>query len=361
MTMDAMVKYLEDKGFGVSRKYIPKEKVYQFAIAKDDGVMTKKFVYPSWLGNNRMAKNTYMEDWLDSIIAEFEVKKREDDRKREMLYITTSSRTYSNWEHKLTNNFSPVDYWKKDCEITAAIAKEFMSEADKIANSSTRDVRESVTELIKNEIENIPTSNFGINEINEIIKKGKELMGTANKTSYNNMFGYNSRFEIKDVIFNDPATIVFWKDGTKTVVKASNEVYDPEKGLAMAIAKKAYGNQGNYFNKIKKWTGVPVPIPTVKDEDFRDFVESALSCLANRFIKSRTKEFLLEDIRTAKKYLNMTIDIYRHIRCSTGIPYEIEIAAKALDDAVYDTKRTKATLVAGMDKAAYILQTLVQN
>ena len=60
--------------------------------------------------------------------------------------------------------------------------------------------------------------------------------------------------EIKDVIFNDPATIVFWADGTKTVVKATNEAFDPEKGLAMAISKKFFGNKGNYFNQIKKWT-----------------------------------------------------------------------------------------------------------
>ena len=59
--------------------------------------------------------------------------------------------------------------------------------------------------------------------------------------------------KIEKVIFNDPATIVFWKDGTKTVVKASNEEFDPEKGLAMAIAKKALGNNGNYFNEFKKW------------------------------------------------------------------------------------------------------------
>jgi hypothetical protein len=59
--------------------------------------------------------------------------------------------------------------------------------------------------------------------------------------------------KIKDVIFNDPATIVYWADGTKTVVKAENELFDPEKGLAMAIAKKALGNKGNYFNTIKKW------------------------------------------------------------------------------------------------------------
>lgn len=59
---------------------------------------------------------------------------------------------------------------------------------------------------------------------------------------------------IKNVIFNEPATIVFWEDGSKTVVKCQDgDIYDPEKGLAMAISKKALGNQGNYCNEFKKW------------------------------------------------------------------------------------------------------------
>lgn len=72
----------------------------------------------------------------------------------------------------------------------------------------------------------------------------------------NSIYGINSSRipEIKNVIFNDPATIVFWEDGTKTVVKCQDgDEFDPEKGLAMAIAKKAYGNKGRYCNKLKKW------------------------------------------------------------------------------------------------------------
>ena len=60
-------------------------------------------------------------------------------------------------------------------------------------------------------------------------------------------------FDIKNVIFNDPATIVFWGDGTKTVVKALDEPYDPEKGLAMAIAKKFLGNNHAYYDQFKRW------------------------------------------------------------------------------------------------------------
>lgn len=60
--------------------------------------------------------------------------------------------------------------------------------------------------------------------------------------------------EIKDVIFNEPATIILWSDGTKTVVKCQEgEGYDPEKGMAMAISKKALGNKGNYCEVFKKW------------------------------------------------------------------------------------------------------------
>ena len=65
---------------------------------------------------------------------------------------------------------------------------------------------------------------------------------------------YVDPMEIKNVIFNKPATIVFWADGTKTVVKCQEgDEFDPEKGLTMAITKKVYGNKGSYCNVIKKW------------------------------------------------------------------------------------------------------------
>lgn len=50
-------------------------------------------------------------------------------------------------------------------------------------------------------------------------------------------------FNIKRVIFNGPATIVFWNDGTKTVVKcAEEEIYNKRTAIMWAIMKKAYGN-----------------------------------------------------------------------------------------------------------------------
>ena len=52
------------------------------------------------------------------------------------------------------------------------------------------------------------------------------------------------------IIFNDPATIVFWKDGTKTVVKCQNgQTFNPYFGLCAAIAKKLYGSN-SMLNRI---------------------------------------------------------------------------------------------------------------
>lgn len=60
--------------------------------------------------------------------------------------------------------------------------------------------------------------------------------------------------EITKVIFNDPATIVFWRDGSKTLVTCDpDDIFDPEKGLAMACMKKMFDNKGFYNDIFRKW------------------------------------------------------------------------------------------------------------
>jgi hypothetical protein len=59
---------------------------------------------------------------------------------------------------------------------------------------------------------------------------------------------------IRKVIFNAPATVVLWSDGTKTVVKCGpNDIFDKEKGLAMAIVKKMGGNDSRFHKIFKQW------------------------------------------------------------------------------------------------------------
>lgn len=97
---------------------------------------------------------------------------------------------------------------------------------------------------------------------------------------------------IKKVIFNDPATIVFWSDGSKTVVKCQDgDIYDPEKGLAMAISKKALGNKGNYCNEFKKW------LPEDEEEEEKTVelrfdtseISKSLEGLASRIFSNKEK------------------------------------------------------------------------
>ena len=60
--------------------------------------------------------------------------------------------------------------------------------------------------------------------------------------------------KVKQVLYRNPATIVYWSDGSNTVVKCQREdAYDPEKGLAMAILKKMNGNTSRYYKEFKKW------------------------------------------------------------------------------------------------------------
>ena len=60
---------------------------------------------------------------------------------------------------------------------------------------------------------------------------------------------------IEKVIYNPPATVILWSDKTKTVVKCcENDIYDPEKGFAMAVIKKLCGNDSALFHKLfKTW------------------------------------------------------------------------------------------------------------
>lgn len=108
----------------------------------------------------------------------------------------------------------------------------------------------------------------------------KEMKMLA-KAGLNKIFGAKNAerktdMRIKKVIFNDLTTVVLWEDGTKTIVRAGeDDIYDPEKGLAMAIAKKALGNQGNYYNVFKKW------LPEEKNEEELSPLGELKQALAN--------------------------------------------------------------------------------
>ena len=67
------------------------------------------------------------------------------------------------------------------------------------------------------------------------------------------IFGDTTNETKKWVVFNDPATIVFWKDGTKTVTKChAGDTFNKETGLAMCIIRKLTKNK-HYNNVFEKY------------------------------------------------------------------------------------------------------------
>ena len=109
--------------------------------------------------------------------------------------------------------------------------------------------------------------NIGINAEYEVISRNnridKNTYVLSNKSTVtigefqpNTTLIVEIKKNIKDVIYNNPATIVIWKDGSKTVVKCQKETgdtYNKELGLAMCIIKKCCGNKGNYNDVFNQW------------------------------------------------------------------------------------------------------------
>lgn len=97
---------------------------------------------------------------------------------------------------------------------------------------------------------------------NDIIAT-KALLESFQKTkNFEGVMPVDIRNAIKKVIFSGPATIVLWKDGTKTMVKlCTNEInlqdamYEDLRwtGLALCISKKVMGNTGNYKKIFEQW------------------------------------------------------------------------------------------------------------
>lgn len=154
-----------------------------------------------------------------------------------------------------------------DDELWAsALARDYES---KVTEKLTNEVRKAIMDqdsryYMREKSFNAGLENWVSYKIDDILKEHKdeiidaaaEKLAERQKVDYSKL--YVSMFwempNIKNVIFNDPATIVFWADGTKTVVQCQDDdIFDPEKGLAMAITKKALGNKGNYCNELKKW------------------------------------------------------------------------------------------------------------
>lgn len=87
---------------------------------------------------------------------------------------------------------------------------------------------------------------------------------------------------IKQVIYQNPATIVFWSDGTKTVSKIhANDTYSPEAGLVLCILKKTQGR--TLKGLLEAW----VPYDSFSHTKQNKVIQTLKD--VRKFLKSKTK------------------------------------------------------------------------
>lgn len=100
------------------------------------------------------------------------------------------------------------------------------------ASMGTEGICDYVTTDCRAEIKN-----WNMEEIKQIIKKEEEMKFIT----------------LDHVIFDGPATIVFWSDGSKTIVKCTDgDAYAYDVGIAMATLKKIFGDQyGAYRHDVR--------------------------------------------------------------------------------------------------------------
>ena len=123
---------------------------------------------------------------------------------------------------------------------------------------------------------------------------------------------------IKKVIFNDPATIVIWGDGSKTVVKAQKgEKFDKEKGLALCYMKKTLGNQSNFNNVFREWIK---PEPTcLYDKKHPELGIQDLSPKGKKVLPSGRYRIRTSELKLIKNYIRDNLITYDQIASATAL------------------------------------------
>lgn len=135
----------------------------------------------------------------------------------------------------------------KDLDKTNVCIKETTDETlfDQFVKYAKRDAEMTMTKRL-----HLFDIGFGLRTIDPLIK----TVRTSEKEEK------TMNFRVKKIMHNGPATIVFWEDGTKTVVRLKEgDKYDPYAAFTAAVAKRLYGKNmkiseivGRYSKDLKK-------------------------------------------------------------------------------------------------------------
>lgn len=255
MRMHEMNEAFEKEGFEVKRDYITDKSTYAFTIRKDGVFACGEYTWHKSLSNleNNLRQGRFIENLIHTWEKEYEKSHNHP------LYQLRSDLAHHGGEAKLIVNHKeyPIHITEVTVDSSAneiprvSVEGEFMSLTPKVYSEYEAELMKFVSKRVLNSIYGLPSAyTDGTGYIAAARGNGKSLL--AMKQAFE-MIGYSDPFAIEKVIFNGPATIVMWMDGTKTIVKCQDgDTFDPEKGLAMAISKKAFGNKGNYCDVFKK-------------------------------------------------------------------------------------------------------------
>ena len=203
--MSQMDQYFEDRNIKVVRKYNKRDSMYTFTLSYAGVTQDYHFTYPTEVDYHEKCKK--MTKFCEGVYGCFDKYVRDQVR---VTYMPSRQNGKS-----LLDAAKSFDYLEADISIQKRIYDLFQG-------------RSGLVDWAEAQIRHKANPDRGFSAA-------------------------LNRPVIKDVIFNDPATIVFWKDGTKTVVKAQGEAFDPEKGLAMAFSKKMFGNDRDYYIQFLRW------------------------------------------------------------------------------------------------------------
>ena len=152
-----------------------------------------------------------------------------------------------------------------------------------------------------------------------------------------------SRYGIEDVIYNPPATIMKWKDGTKTVVKCMKGMpYDKEKGFLHCIAKRHFEDTGiNYKKEMTKYGLIDEPeeIAYIDDKysvfNDKEIVEE---------IKDTIRRFSAVEWKLAFKMMEVDLLIPEEFKKILGMPEYIRLHFDMLPESIRFEKTIKPLL-----------------
>lgn len=144
-------------------------------------------------------------------------------------------------------------------------------------------------------------SDYTIHEVKLIpdsvkIVSGKPIHLTCKDGLKLMAYDFVNPLHVDRIIFSPPATIVFWKDGTKTVVKcADGEPFSEYNGFAAALLKKVFGSNSAVKKIIQRKKQYTTPAKANSDSAKDADLEQRFKELVNEYehLKNRAENLNL--------------------------------------------------------------------